>query len=295
MKEQFFAGIDTIEKIYPNQGEKLMSLRPTNFIVEKHSKKNIIDKPKLVYKPSKIISFGKKPSSLKESLELIKDFENKNNLNNAILNRIDIAIDTTLDLNENIKLFVLFAEAICVKRSKLKEGVLYKTIKEINTIGNIKSSFKNNTLTIYECSDKNRNGITRIENRVLKIIPENSDINSIKKYIKDFIKEISNLDNYISMIENIYIAHLYDLYLKNQNIHINFISFIECMDSQNHILTKGIVRGFLEKINPKINCDNFIREYRRKRKNGLKFISKLEFQNLLSTIKKELKNVINTK
>ena len=56
------------------------------------------------------------------------------------------------------------------------------------------------------------------------------------------------------------------------------------MDASNFILTKNVFKQFFEKISDG-NVDFYIKNFRRKRKDALKFITKLEMETLIKKIR----------
>lgn len=153
-----------------------------------------------------------------------------------------------------------------------------------NTSLNMKIKNKTMEFSIYNCNDKDRLGNTRYEQRFTSLRGLDNFQNKILKSLDKYDKELCDLTSTIPVIETYFSELIYNEYQMSKNKYKNLHEFIAKMDASNFILTKNVFKQFFEKISDG-NVDFYIKNFRRKRKDALKFITKLEMETLIKKIR----------
>lgn len=76
------------------------------------------------------------------------------------------------------------------------------------------------------------------------------------------------------------------------NNFINFSEFIAWADYEGYILTSNILKGLLKSCGLKVRATEFQRDFKKNRKETLKFTTEKELKDTVKMIEKELKKCI---
>ncbi|MGL4425441.1 MAG: hypothetical protein ACRCTC_04210 [Cetobacterium sp.] len=208
--------------------------------------------------------------------------------------RVDIACDSIDKLECNMTTARMFLECLSVVRRKENLKV-YKTIKGIEEVGNLKISSKRTATTIYSCLDKLRLANTRIENRSHDIRSEEEARKILIKELEKYIEEIDSLHIAFEKVEEKYIEELTQLYHKTINKkYKGFTEFVSFADSQGYLLTANILKELIKKVGMQIGYKKFVENFRKTRKEVLSFTSKNDLKNLSKEMKKVLKKTVKS-
>lgn len=291
-------GIDTIEILCKVKKEKVNDWIHLDAF-DRFTKNS--EEIKMVIKPSNSTNtLGLVLIPSKDSLKKTKEFIKKHDLEVLAITRIDCARDFNTSIENNYNLYLLFTNCLLKEKGWNKEGIeFYQTLKGIKRkSGNIKITNNWYSLTFYNCEDK-RPAKSRMEYR---IIFRTIDIKNIELWetviINEwtkFLNELRNLEKFISKVEADYIRALKELWAEEKKEYASFEEFIKIQDKNGLILTRPILEGLLQSVKPNQKVEDFIREFKRKRKNVLNFVTKHQFnQFILDTkklIKEDLKNL----
>lgn len=208
------------------------------------------------------------------------------------LDRLDIAIDFKEKLKEKQNLFRMILE--CYARQKKFKTQVFKTVKGIAENGNLKLSNNRLELTAYSCEDKtDREGNTRLEihNKDMRVKGIPKDI--LEQKIKEYILDLKNMVQFQEQVEREYIEQL-TLKFKDVkgNNFINFSEFIAWADYEGYILTSNILKGLLKSCGLKMKYTSFYDNFKRTRKETLKFTTEKELKDTVKMIEKELKKCV---
>ena len=210
-----------------------------------------------------------------------------------ILNRFDLATDLNESIKNNKELFFLFQTALNYTRTKSIKNI-FSTTKDFSTVNyKIKDNSKWET-TIYDHKDKpGRSGNTRIEQRFLNIRRSLNNINTIKKKIVEYNKELDSLTSHFTKVEDIIVDNLYNHWVEEKTKYHNINSFIDFHDIEGRICTRDILDKLLKKMEYNGQTESFIKNFRRRGKNRLNFVSKNTFKQLIQKIKSENKKTLS--
>lgn len=203
--------------------------------------------------------------------------------------RVDIASDSKEYLKDNINLARLFLECLNIARGK-ENGDIFKTIKGIEKEGNIKLSNGRTKTTFYSCVDKDRPANTRLENKVEDIRSIRANKEKLENEIKKYVQEMKGLELLVEKVECKYIEELAKLYQETKGKkYRTFSEFVACMDSQGYIMTSEILKGLIIKVGLTIGYKKFVENFRKTRKETLKFTTKTELKKFVKDLEKNLK------
>lgn len=283
-------GYDTFGIKYKNELSDAMIV-DNCIVLDKYSRITKEGEIILVLKPSNEITNGKTLSNLTDSLEAISRVEEQFSLNRIGLSRIDFSIDF-INIYEG-KIYRLLLE--CINAKRLGNGV-FETRRPISlgeSMGNYKISSHRVETTIYNCSDKNRLGKIRLENRISNIRTKDPSVrNRMILEVNKFIKELHFLETHIPDVESIYINFLTKEYVKTIGKKFRtFTEFVAWADKNNYILTETILKELLKKSGLKTRFNKFTYQFRKKRIESLEFITKTQLKTLIMTIKKEFRKI----
>lgn len=238
---------------------------------------------RLCIKPSHFFkSHNKVLCTLEEAL-IVKTFFDKEIGETGELKRIDFAYDVHDTFAEIKKLNKFFISLISVA-NKLPLDKVFSTSTHKASLN---TKIKNKTMeyTIYNFDDKpNRPGNTRYEKRFMSFRNSDDFKTKVLKSLNSYNEELYNLINFIPDVETYFSELIYIEYQSSKNKYKNLHEFIAKMDTSNLILTKNVFKQFFEKVSDG-NVDFYIKNFRRKRKYALKFITKLELETLIKKIR----------
>ena len=281
--------IDTFVIFYKTSNYNTKDVLSLTGVIRELTRKDFDGNLRLCVKPSLFIkkysstesSNNKVLCNLKEAL-LVKDYFDKKIGEIGELRRVDFAYDTEIHFNENQKLNKFFISMLLASRNSSLNKIFSTNTN--NTSLNMKIKNKTMEFSIYNCNDKDRLGNTRYEQRFTSLRGLDNFQNKILKSLDKYEKELCDLTSTIPVIETYFSELIYNEYQMSKNKYKNLHEFIAKMDASNFILTKNVFKQFFEKISDG-NVDFYIKNFRRKRKDALKFITKLEMETLIKKIR----------
>lgn len=297
MKKEIIAtGIDTIGFEYSAETDT-NNIELDTTVLDKRITYTKNGNKRIPFKPSRAINGGVKPTGVKESLEYMKDLEDFTLKydEKGLLIRVDIATDFSFKLEDKLQLFRLMLETLALKRKK-ESSTAFETNKDITERGNIKIKGRFNETTVYECSDKDRIALSRLENKVEVRLMTGTNEEKLIAVLSKYIEELMSLDSLVEKVEQRYIDVVYRYYenrLKQGRIK-GFTGFVESANDRGWILTTGILKGLMAKADIKSSFKAFNQNYQKSRPDGLQTTSKAELKELTGIIIKQLKEEIKT-
>ncbi|MGL5802690.1 MAG: hypothetical protein ACRCX7_08905 [Cetobacterium sp.] len=284
-------GVDTIGILF-NTDIEIVDIKGLSGIIDKYTaitgKNEII----LVVKPSQSINGGVELTDVKETLAFVEEIKIQLGLNGGTLKRIDFSVDLNEDFESNKKLFRLLLECLDIRRKSAGTYETKKPVKEKRKTGNLKITSKRVQTTAYNSSDKNRISKTRFENRILDIQTPEELEKRILYELKRYIKELHKLEELVPMVEDFYINFLIEEYKESKGKYFRtFTGFVEWADKEQLILTERVLKEVLKVSGITTRFQVFVREFRRTRKESLKFTNKTEIKKIILIVKKELKKI----
>lgn len=227
----------------------------------------------------------------KKTVEILKEIDEDLG-ERGIMTRVDFCYDLEKEIKTNENLFKMFLSCYMLSLNKKLNVVSSKASKEnINENLNIKINLENYELTIYNCQDK-RDAKTRIEYRSKKIRRQADDktkiIDELEKYENELKKIIKNIDDLFKRVEEIETKKIIKEYKTTREKYVSFSEFVTVKDEQGELITKNILCELMKSAEMKTKISNFIREFKRKRKNRLNFVNKTQIKNLCEKLKKAI-------
>lgn len=284
-------GFDTIGIRYMNNLDE--AIFNNTMVLDKYSRITKNEEILIVMRPSNDINKRTSLTNFRESLQRIYDLEKQYNLKRIGLFRVDFSIDFINSYDD--KLYRLFLECLSIKRSNNGVFETRQPVNFKNRTGNFKISSYRTCTTIYNCSDKNRIGNMRLENRVSDIRAKDTIESRMAFEVNKFRNEIHCLDKFIPFVEDIYINFLLNEYKLTIGTKFkNFAEFVAWADKDNYILTERILKEVLEQSGVEIMFKRFTYEFRKKRISSLKFITKENLKSMTRLIRNEFKNMIQS-
>lgn len=232
---------------------------------------------------------------IKKTLEILEETDEK--LEKAgEMTRVDFCYDLETEIKTNENLFKMFLSCYMLSLNKKLNVVYSKASKEkINENLNIKINLENYELTIYNCQDK-RDAKTRIEYRSKKIRRQADNktkiIDELEKYENELKEIIKNIDDLFKRVEEIETKKIIEEYKTTKEKYISFSEFVTVKDEQGELITKNILCGLMENAGMKTKTSNFVREFKRKRKNRLNFVNKTQIKKLCEELKAGIYNLL---
>lgn len=297
-------GIDTMDIIIENESIKELKelieldkdsiLKAINKV--KTGKIKGDEKPILVVQPSNFIDYTELCSytDFKDTLEVLLTDINLCQYNGV--NRIDIAFDFKRDLEEIEKMATYINFAIA-KIKKYKETdylklIDMKTTKTKNIKIEIGHYFEH---VFYDRTDKKalrgHKSSTRMEVRY-KYIKETGNLDLIcDKYLKTTMKMYRDSHKQLPFVENKIVKILITLYNQEKNKFYSLTEFLYKYDY--YFLTKKIFERFYKEIGMTGNATEYIRGFRKRRPEGLKFISQTSIKTFTKNATDLLKEYMN--
>lgn len=297
-------GIDTIDIIVEDESIKelkeLMELDKDSILkaINKVKTGNIKgeEKPILVVQPSNFIDRTELCSytEFKDTLEVL--LTDVNLCQYSGVNRIDIAFDFKRNLEhmEKMATYINFAIA---KIKKYKDTdylklIDMKTAKTKNIKIEVGHYFEH---VFYDRTDKKalkgHKSSTRMEVRY-KYIKETGNLDLIcDKYLKNTIKMYRDLHKQLPSVENEIVKILITLYNQEKNKFYSLTEFLYKYDY--YFLTKKVFERFYKEIGMTGNATEYIRGFRKRRPEGLKFISQTSIKTFTKNATDLLKEYMN--
>ncbi|MGL4989495.1 MAG: hypothetical protein ACRCZR_05755 [Cetobacterium sp.] len=281
-------GIDTIQ--FEIDGAIEVEKVENKAILKDKTKYTVDNNTKVSVIVSLYFNKNRKLSTVKEALEVIKMNKEINKINS--LDRLDLAVDFLEEIEDKQNLFRMFLE--CYARQRKFKTDVFKTIKKLGDLGNLKLSNNRLELTAYNCKDKvERAGNTRLEihNKDLRI----TDINksSIVDKVNTFILDLKEMQQFQEQVERDYIEQL-TLKFKDTKSKkfISFSEFIAWADYEGYILTSNVLKGLLKSCGLKVSLKSFVQKFKSTRTETLKFTTEKELKDTVKMIEKELKKCV---
>lgn len=303
--EYKYSGIDSLElvssKVETEEGKKIYMDE-----MKKH-RMVMIDK-------IKFIEGGKIKFPIKPSRDSKNDLSTKTEVADAIkfleskigeefgVDRIDITTDFVgNNIKEMQKIISVFLETL----SLVRDGeMMFKTIKDVTKIGNMKIRKDRRSTTVYSCEDRARLTDVRLEQRFTNLGRTEEEF-SIKlgKVISSILKELEDVESKFEEVEEKYIEILSELYDEeiSEGIVITFTGFVE--NHNYNILTRGILEGLYKHTKLKGNFKEWLKKYKRESKstvtnyNGrrkLELMKKSDLKKFVKELKKEYKDILKS-
>lgn len=297
-------GIDTIDIIVQDESIKelkeLMELDKDSILKAINKVKTGTikgeEKPILVVQPSNFIDHTELCSytDFKNTLEVL--LTDVNLCQYSGVNRIDIAFDFKKNLEEIEKIATYITFAV----GKLKK---YKDMDYLKLIDLKTAKVKNIKIEIghyfehvfYDRTDKKalrgHKSSTRMEVRY-KYIKETGNLDLIcDKYLKTTMKMYRDLHKQLPSVESELVRILLELYANEKNKFYSLTEFLYKYDS--YFLTKKIFQKFYTEIGMTGNATEYIRGFRKRRPEGLKFISQTSIKTFTKNATDLLKEYMN--
>lgn len=300
------AGIDTMDIIIENESIKelkeLIELDKDSILkainkIKTGKIKGGEEKPILVVQPSNYIDHTElcDYTDFKDTLEVLLT---DGNLCPYIgVNRIDIAFDFKKELKdiEKMATFITFA----IGKTKKRKDIDYLKLVDLKTAEskNIKLEISYNFEHVfYDRTDKKalrgHKSSTRMELRY-KHIKETGNLNMIyDKYLKNTMKMYRSLHTQLPYVENELVEILLRLYAKEKNKRIYKLTEFICK-YDHYFLTKKVFERFYKEIGMIGDATGYIRAYRTRRPEGLKFISQTAVKTFIKKATDLLKEYMN--
>lgn len=298
------AGIDTIDIIVRDENIKelkeLMELDKDSIVKAINKVKTGTiqgeEKPILVVQPSNVIDYTElcTYNDFKDTLEvLLKDV---NLCQYSGVNRIDIAFDFKKELKdmEKMAMFITFAIGKLKKHKDMDylKLVDLKTAKTKNIKIEVGHYFEH---VFYDRTDKKalrgHKASTRMEVRY-KYIKETGDLGLIcDKYLKNTMKMYRDLHKQLPSVESELVRILLELYANEKNKFYSLTEFLYKNDY--YFLTKSVFERFYKEIGMTGNATEYIRGFRKRRHEGLKFISQTSIKTFTKNATDLLKEYMN--
>lgn len=299
MKNVIKTGIDTVSIEYSKDAciEKLLE---DNCILDRKLTYTKDGSVRVGIKPSIVVNGGIVPTGLMETLKVVEGLEDGYGVREkerGRIHRMDIATDTKDTLENNIQLFRLFLECLAIKRRKDSKTV-FETTKDITEKGNLKIKGRFVETTIYNSSDKARVGNARIENKVLEIRINGTNVEKARHEILKYVDELKGLEELVEKVEERYIDKLYSHYLDltAKGSIKGFTEYVSHIDLNGWLLTTGVLKGLMKKVGMKSSYKMFSQKYRSSRPKGLsQLVDKKEVKDLANEIVKGLKLMLKEK
>lgn len=297
-------GIDTIDIIVRDESIKelkeLMELDKDSILKAINKVKTGTiqgeEKPILVVQPSNVIDYTElcTYNDFKDILEVL--LTDVNLCKYSGVNRIDISFDFKKELKDMEKMatFITFA----IGKSKKHKDMDYlklvdlKTAKTKNIKIEIGHYFEH---VFYDRTDKKalrgHKASTRMEVRY-KYIKETGDLGLVcDKYLKNTMKMYRDLHKQLSFVENEIVKILIILYNQEKNKFYSLTEFLYKYDY--YFLTKKIFERFYKEVGMSGNATEYIRGYRKRRPEGLKFISQTSIKSFTKNATDLVKEYMN--
>lgn len=295
----FRTGIDTIDIIVQDESIKelkeMIELDKNSILKAINKVKTGIikgeEKPILVIQPSNFIDHTELSSyiNFKSTLEVL--LTDVNFCQYSGVNRIDIAFDFKKNLEDMEKMATFITFAI----GKLKK---HKDMDYLKLMDMRNAKTKNIKIEVghyfehvfYDRQDKKdlrgHKAVSRMEIR-WKYIKETGNLNLIcDKYLKNTMKMYRNLHEQLPYVESELVRILLELYTNEKNKFYSLTEFLYKYDY--YFLTKKIFEKFYVEIGMTGNATEYIRGFRKRRPEGLKFIS----QNSIKTFTKNATDLL---
>lgn len=207
------------------------------------------------------------------------------------LNRIDFATDLALSIQNNKQLFGLFLS--CLNYIKMQKIVPLHIFSKGSTKKNLKLNHREWQLTFYSHSDHTRRyGSTRLEYRATNIRIKANKLNYMKKILYAYTVDINQIINVLPLVEHLIVKDLYEEWKPFSLKYPDISDYIKYLDIEGRIYTRNILAHLLNRAGYLGKVESFIKNYRKTRKDALKFISKTELNKLINLVKHEYKMTI---
>lgn len=207
----------------------------------------------------------------------------------AVMNRIDIAIDTNnYKFDNDLKLLLYIAELLTIR--KIKAGDLWYNTNMRDLQANcIRFNPRNNNsfeLSIYNKAQETVGFpyATRIEFRRKRL---KGSIDDSEKWIKDIIDKLDNMECRIDYVNDFMIDRLSNLY-KLEMDKEKITSFSEFVRKYNdYFYTLDILKGVYKNTGLTGSYNNWLMKFRKV--NNLSFMSKVDIRQFVKDSKKAIK------
>jgi len=234
------------------------------------------------YSEEELDRLSKYMNKLKEKLSELEVEE-------AVMNRIDIAIDTNnYTFEDDLKMLLYIAELLTIR--KVKSGDLWYNTDMKNLQANcIKFNPREHDSFELSIYDKAKESIgfpysTRIEFRKPRL---KGSIDDSEKWVKDVINKLDSMEGRIDYVNDFMVDRLTNLYnLEQEKGKIK--SFSEFVRKHNdYFYTLDILKGVYKNIGLKGSYNEWLRKFRRT--NDLNFMSKSDVKKFVKDSKKAVK------
>lgn len=287
------SGIDTVEvatsEVETETEKKIYTDEMTRYRMVTPIPSRVNDrKVRFVIKPSE----GCKSdlSTKKEVEDAIRLLESKIR-DELLINRVDVTVDFIGNSIEGMeKIGKVYLETLSLVRGG---EMMFKTLKEITKIGNMKIRKDRRSTTIYSCEDRPRVTNVRLEQKFSDLGRTEEEVSiKIEKVVSAILKELKEIESKFEEVENLYIGKLSKVYDKEiaEGLIRNFTDFV--MKYNSVILTKNILNGLYKHSKLKGNFNGWLKKYRKTRK--LELMKKSDLKKFVKELRKEYKGILKS-